>query len=183
MPESSRASKLDHWSTAAAGSSASQRRSNDAEAVIIDDTISHSARQPAAGPSSRAEDKSGKPEKEKRIPQCFTSQELCNSWTKNCSGHGECVNKYLKDDKTACFSCQCKATIATRTGEADSRGEKTVHWGGNKCQKEDISVQFWLIAGFTVTIVGAVTFAIGLLYSVGEETLPGVIGAGVSRTK
>lgn len=51
------------------------------------------------------------------------------------------------------------------------------------CQKEDVSVQFWLIAGFTVTIVGAVTFAIGLLFSVGEEQLPGVIGAGVSRSK
>jgi len=51
------------------------------------------------------------------------------------------------------------------------------------CQKEDISTQFWLIAGFTITIIGAVTFAIGLLFSVGEEKLPGVIGAGVSRSK
>jgi 1,4-dihydroxy-2-naphthoate octaprenyltransferase len=51
------------------------------------------------------------------------------------------------------------------------------------CQKEDISVQFWLIAGFTIMIVGVTAFAIGLLYSVGEETLPGVIGAGVSRSK
>lgn len=64
-----------------------------------------------------------------------------------------------------------------------AKGRKTIHWGGNMCQKEDISVPFWLIVGFTVTIIGAITFAIGLLFSVGEEKLPGVIGAGVSRSK
>ncbi len=42
---------------------------------------------------------------------------------------------------------------------------------------------FWLIVGFTVTIIGAISFAIGLLFSVGEERLPGVIGAGVSKSK
>jgi hypothetical protein len=40
-----------------------------------------------------------------------------------------------------------------------------------------------MLAGFTITIVGAVSFAISMLFSVGEETLPGVIGAGVSRSK
>ena len=49
------------------------------------------------------------------------------------------------------------------------------------CQKEDVSVQFWLIAGSTIALVGAVTFAIGLLFSVGEEKMPGVLGAGVVR--
>jgi 1,4-dihydroxy-2-naphthoate octaprenyltransferase len=49
------------------------------------------------------------------------------------------------------------------------------------CQKKDVSVPFWLLAGFTIGIIGVVTFAIGLLYSIGEEKLPGVIGAGVSR--
>jgi hypothetical protein len=77
----------------------------------------------------------------------------------------------------------CKASIVEHPSSGPTQGRKTVHWGGNMCQKEDISVQFWLIAGFTVMIVGVVTFAIGLLYSVGEETLPGVIGAGVSRSK
>jgi len=178
MPESSRSSKLNHWSSAAAGSNA-QRRANDAETVITDDTITKSTKRPAAAaPSSRADTKRSKP-----VPQCFLTEESCNKATKNCSGHGDCANKYLPTDKTACFSCKCKASAEHRKDGKGNTYDRTVHWGGNICQKEDISVEFWLITLFTVTIIGAVTFAIGLLYSVGEETLPGVIGAGVSRTK
>jgi hypothetical protein len=105
------------------------------------------------------------------------------SRTANCSGHGECVNKYGAGSSTSCYACACQASVVKPADEERNRGEKTVHWGGNMCQKEDISVPFWLITGFTVTIVGAVTFAIGMLFSVGEEKLPGVIGAGVSRSK
>lgn len=178
IPESSRSSKLNHWSNAAAGSSTPQRRSNDAETVIADDTIKSTKRPAAAAPSSRADTK-----RPKLIPQCFLTEESCNKATKNCSGHGDCSNKYLSTDKTACFSCKCKVSIEHRKDSKGNTYDRTVHWGGNTCQKEDISVEFWLITLFTVTIIGAVTFAIGLLYSVGEETLPGVIGAGVSRTK
>lgn len=60
---------------------------------------------------------------------------------------------------------------------------KTVQWGGPACQKKDVSIPFWLLAGFTVLLVGVVTWAIGLLYSVGSEELPSVIGAGVSGGK
>lgn len=178
LPESTRASKHAHWSTLAAGTSQPNlRRSNDAETVIVDDTISLPTKSPLA-PLSRASTK-------KAIPQCFKTEEGCKEATGNCSDHGSCIDKYGAgpDDKNKCFVCVCKATIVHKKGDAGARGEKTISWGGNKCQKEDISVQFWLIAGFTVTIVGAVGFAIGLLYSVGEEKLPGVIGAGVSRTK
>jgi len=103
--------------------------------------------------------------------------------TGNCSSHGECANKYGADDKLSCFVCSCKATVIKPGEGPEQKGRQTQHWGGNMCQKEDISTQFWLIAGFTITIIGAVTFAIGLLFSVGEEKLPGVIGAGVSRSK
>jgi hypothetical protein len=108
--------------------------------------------------------------------------------TNSCSGHGECANKFggnstSSTSAASCFACVCKATVVERGEGALTKGRLTTHWGGNMCQKEDISVEFWLIAGFTVTIVGAVTFAIGLLFSVGEEKLPGVIGAGVSRSK
>jgi hypothetical protein len=111
--------------------------------------------------------------------------------TDSCSGHGECVDKYgssrgnSSTSAASCFVCLCKAT-AVEHGDgsgAQSKGRKTIQWGGNKCQKRDVSVPFWLITGFTVAIVGAVTFAIGMLYSVGQEPLPGVIGAGVSRSK
>jgi len=178
MPESSRSSKLDHWSRAAGGSSQNQaqlyRRSSSAETVITDGTLTAPTRSPL-GASIPSRQNTRKP---KAIPQCFASFDRCMSQTANCTGHGECRNRYLDSDATACFSCACGATKDT-----GSKGDKTIHWGGNMCQKQDISVPFWLITGFTVTIVSAITFSIGLLYIVGEEQLPGVIGAGVSRTK
>jgi hypothetical protein len=117
--------------------------------------------------------------------------------TNSCSDHGKCVDKYAlpgggnssSDASTSatagssCFVCVCQASVVEPGEGANKKGRKTVHWGGNMCQKEDVSVPFWLIAGFTVTMIGAVSFAIGLLFGVGEEKLPGVIGAGVSRSK
>jgi hypothetical protein len=134
----------------------------------------------------------------KSIPQCFATLSACMAQTNSCSGHGECVNKYAVgggNSSTAagggaapaasCFVCACKASVVEGgdSSAARTQGRRTVHWGGNMCQKEDVSVQFWLFAGFTVAAVGAVSFAIGLLFGVGEEPLPGVIGAGVSRSK
>ncbi|KAK5651637.1 hypothetical protein OQA88_11812 [Cercophora sp. LCS_1] len=177
LPETTRTSKNAHWSTLAAGSSQPNlRRSNDAETVIIDDTL---PTKPPTSANTRASVKNPP------IPQCFQTQKGCEEATTNCTGHGSCIDKYgaTGPDDKKCFVCACKATIVHKKGDAGAKGEKTIHWGGNKCQKEDIAVQFWLLAGFTITIVGAVGFAIGLLYSVGEEKLPGVIGAGVSRSK
>ncbi|KAK4041844.1 hypothetical protein C8A01DRAFT_34095 [Parachaetomium inaequale] len=189
LPESSRSSKLNHWSAAAAGAAADLRRRRDAEMVISDqDNTTPKATPPAKKPAASSGSGSAA-HRAKPIPQCFPSLKSCMADTNSCSGHGECVNKYgggggnSSDSASApassCFACVCKATVVS----PPEKGRKTKHWGGNMCQKEDISVQFWLIAGFTVTIVGAVTFAIYLLFGVGEETLPGVIGAGVSRSK
>ncbi|KAK5632674.1 hypothetical protein RRF57_008388 [Xylaria bambusicola] len=114
------------------------------------------------------------------VPNCFTSQSACENATNSCFGHGECVNRWGKDntDKT-CFFCHCGTTVDT-----DSKGKKHVyHWGGGMCQKRDISTPFWLFAGVTIALVATIAFSIGLLFSVGEEKLPGVIGAGVSRSK
>ncbi|KAL2262068.1 hypothetical protein VTK26DRAFT_2595 [Humicola hyalothermophila] len=187
LPESSRSSKHNDWSAAAAlvsGPSDLRRRREAAEAVISDandDTTVAAGLNAAAASSKRA----------KSIPQCFTSLSSCKNQTNECSGHGECVNKFAignataaaAGDSPACFVCVCKASIVERGEGGRTKGRKTVQWGGNMCQKEDVSVQFWLIVGFTVAVVGAVTFAIGLLFNVGEEPLPGVIGAGVSRSK
>ena len=57
---------------------------------------------------------------------------------------------------------------------------KTTQWGGPACQKKDVSVPFFLLAGFTIAILATVTWAVGLLFSVGQEKLPSVIGAGVA---
>ncbi|CAK7229989.1 hypothetical protein SBRCBS47491_007435 [Sporothrix bragantina] len=126
------------------------------------------------------------------IPGCFQSFNSCVTATNNCSEHGTCIDKYAANnggiagsikegEAVACFVCHCYKTL--NRPEDSKGGLSTTQWAGNMCQKKDVSVPFWLITGFTVAIVGAVSFSIGLLFSVGEEKLPGVIGAGVSRTK
>ncbi|KAI1374253.1 hypothetical protein F4677DRAFT_426584 [Hypoxylon crocopeplum] len=115
------------------------------------------------------------------LPSCFTSHNACVSATGSCSGHGQCVDKWasIGSDDNSCFYCRCMLT-----NETDADGRTGVyHWGGSACHKRDISTPFWLFAGVTITLVATVAFSIGLLFSVGEEKLPGVIGAGVSRSK
>lgn len=115
------------------------------------------------------------------IPASFLSRNACETTTGNCTGHGNCFNRYSADSKTASWYCRCHVT-----NETDHRVEghwMLYHWGGNACQKIDVSTPFWLFVGFTVVLVGLVGGSIALLFSVGEEKLPGVIGAGVSRGK
>lgn len=114
------------------------------------------------------------------LPACFESRNACASATDSCSGHGQCVNRWggSNTEKT-CFFCHCMTT-----NETDASGRVGVyHWGGGACHKRDVSTPFWLFVGVSIALVATVAFAIGLLFSVGEEKLPGVIGAGVSRSK
>ncbi|KAF4592402.1 arsenate reductase [Ophiocordyceps camponoti-floridani] len=114
-----------------------------------------------------------------RIPSCFNSEESCVTATKNCSGHGGCIDKYSNGDGSsggeACFACHCLST------RSDS-GSLT-HWAGPSCAKKDISVAFWLFAGVTLALVFILWLAVSMLFNVGQEKLPGVIGAGVSRAR
>ena len=116
------------------------------------------------------------------LPACFPSLSACESMTRNCSGHGSCSKKYTDANAPTdsryknCFACQCSAT----TKESGSGGVTTTYWAGPACQKKDVSVQFWLIALFSVAMVGLVSFAVGQVWSMGDEELPSVIGAGVS---
>lgn len=114
------------------------------------------------------------------IPSCFASQNACETTTSSCSGHGVCADRWAgAGSDRACFACRCGKTV-----EEDSEGRRLVYdWGGATCQKLDISAPFWLLAGVSLTLVATIAFCIGLLFSVGEEKLPGVIGAGVSRSK
>ncbi|KAK3948982.1 hypothetical protein QBC32DRAFT_45143 [Pseudoneurospora amorphoporcata] len=185
MPESSRSSKLNQWSVkAATGSSSDLRRRFNSETVIVDDSVrgANGAAAPTQPPVSRPTKSPLQTAAKKVIPQCFTSQKSCEDQTNTCSGHGKCVNKWGDKNGTSkvsgasCFVCKCLATT-----DGDKKSRKMKHWGGNMCQKEDISMQFWLIAGSTIALVGAIAFAIGLLFDVGEEKMPGVLGAGVVR--
>lgn len=114
------------------------------------------------------------------VPSCFASQNACETATSSCSGHGVCADKWAgAGSDRSCFACRCGKTV-----EEDSQGRRLVYdWGGATCSKLDISAPFWLLAGVSITLVATIAFCIGLLFSVGEEKLPGVIGAGVSRSK
>lgn len=113
------------------------------------------------------------------LPACFRSQEECEKTTRNCTGHGKCRKLYHdRDTKQGgdCYSCQCSATKEDR---GDGKVKTTV-WGGPACQKQDVSIAFWLIALFTVGLIFVVSFAVGSVLTMGSEELPSVIGAGVS---
>lgn len=112
------------------------------------------------------------------LPACFSSQETCESSTNSCSGRGACIKKYTDRDNNnkACYTCQCKAQV--RTNKDGST--KTTYYGGPACQKKDVVMPFWLFAGFGIVMAFLLSYGIGMLYSMGNEDLPSVIGAGVS---
>ncbi|EXJ57004.1 hypothetical protein A1O7_07348 [Cladophialophora yegresii CBS 114405] len=106
------------------------------------------------------------------IPQCFTSQSQCENVTNTCSGHGACYKAHAN-----CFKCRCGTTVVRVNADGT---KKTVQWGGNACQKKDVSVPFILFASFGVVMTALVVGAIGMLWSMGSQELPSVIGAGVA---
>jgi hypothetical protein len=120
------------------------------------------------------------------LPACFETLDACNKQTHGCSGHGNCtlVRKAKAGSDTKindCYGCKCKAT-SVHVGEDKGMEShfKTTYWGGPACQKKDVSVPFWLFVGAGVILAGLVSASIGMLYSMGSEELPSVIGAGVS---
>ncbi|PGH02979.1 hypothetical protein AJ80_08770 [Polytolypa hystricis UAMH7299] len=116
------------------------------------------------------------------MPVCHASNSSCTEATNNCSGHGSCYRKYGSKEGGAgeCYACKCSRTVV-RTN--DDGTVKTVQWGGPACQKADISTPFFMIASFTILLVMAVTWGISLLFSIGQEDLPSVLGAGVASTR
>lgn len=110
----------------------------------------------------------------RRFPSCFTSLSACNNATNSCSGHGTC--KPSGSSKT-CFQCKCTRTTI-RTNKDGSK--KTNLWAGAACQKKDISTEFTLFAVFGVTMGMLIMGVIGMMYSMGAQELPSVIGAGVA---
>ncbi|TLS29250.1 hypothetical protein PpBr36_00020 [Pyricularia pennisetigena] len=183
VPESSRTAGLKEWTSA---TNHLDRRQ--AEAVITDHRANgHSAK--ATGHKKQAvSSSSASTAALRKIPNCFASASACMNATDSCSGHGACHDRFSADDskpetsadgKTlVCFQCVCAPTI----NNDDKGGQSRTFWGGNTCAKQDVSTQFWLIAGMTVALIGLVSLSVGMLFSVGEEKLPGVIGAGVSKS-
>lgn len=115
------------------------------------------------------------------IPTCFASQSSCERGTNNCTGHGTCIRKWGNTDqegkKNECYGCMCSIPDVIKHKDG---GQKTTQFGGAACHKKDVVMPFWLLAGTTVFLVLIVAWGIGLLYTMGSEELPSVIGAGVS---
>ncbi|KAF2403718.1 hypothetical protein EJ06DRAFT_289864 [Trichodelitschia bisporula] len=113
------------------------------------------------------------------VPTCFASLSACKSGTNNCTGHGECLLKYKGSGSASgdCYGCLCTIPEVRKNKDGS---KKTTRFGGAACQKKDIVMPFWLLAGTSIFIVSIVSWGIGLLYSMGNEDLPSVIGAGVS---
>lgn len=133
----------------------------------MSDVVSSSSSSAPSGPQPTSTPIRGLP------PLCYNTLESCNTSTQNCSGHGACARKFgpaKGESGASCFACKCYSPDKTRKG----------HWGGAACQKQDISAQFWIIAGFSALLIGIVSYAIGMMFSIGSEKLPGVIGAGVA---
>jgi hypothetical protein len=114
------------------------------------------------------------------LPGCFSSMAACQSMTRNCTGHGSCTLSHTDRDAGGlggkCFSCSCKADVRKNPDGTI----KTTRWGGPACQKKDIVMPFWLLSSFAVFMAFLVSWGIGLLYTMGSQELPSVIGAGVS---
>lgn len=116
------------------------------------------------------------------LPVCHVSESLCVSATLNCSGHGKCFRKYIDRESangtaTDCWACNCGSTVRRMN---DDGSKKTTQWGGPACQKKDVSAPFFLLAGFAIAMLATLSWGIGMLYSIGQEDLPSVIGAGVA---
>ncbi|CRK09409.1 hypothetical protein BN1708_002147, partial [Verticillium longisporum] len=172
LPETSRVSSLNAWSS----KPQSLRRRQVTEEVMTE------ADEPAPTTAATEVEAADVPlasfVRGRDLPSCFASADSCQNSTGNCSGHGKCVNKYAREDGSdagTCFYCQCESSRP--------KNGSVTHWAGATCSKVDVSAPFWLFTGFTILMVGILTFSIGLLYSIGEEKLPGVIGAGVSKSK
>lgn len=116
------------------------------------------------------------------LKTCYESQSKCVASTNGCTGHGQCVNRNGGDKARGfdCWHCACKAETITHDGKGMETSQKTIYWGGPACQKKDVSVPFWLLTGTGVLLAFLISSGIGLLYSMGSEELPSVIGAGVS---
>lgn len=115
-------------------------------------------------------------------PVCYASNSSCAEATDNCSGHGYCYLKYTSGGEAPtgnCFACRCQETVVRKK---DGTTQK-IQWGGPACQKKDISSPFFLIAGVSVFAVIMISSAVGMLFSMGQQDLPSVIGAGVGGSK
>mmetsp|Transcript_4376 Transcript_4376/g.4815 ORF Transcript_4376/g.4815 Transcript_4376/m.4815 type:complete len:418 (+) Transcript_4376:1570-2823(+) len=102
---------------------------------------------------------------------CFSSEDACKVGTSSCNSHGKCTKI-----KSGCWSCACAATL-------DESKTKSTNWSGYDCSKKDVSSEANLLLWTGLTLLILFIGGIKLLYSVGNESLPGVLGAATASKK
>jgi len=116
------------------------------------------------------------------LPYRYATLAGCQRATGNCTGHGHCRVVYSEagsnDRRNDYYGCVCDIPDVDRNKDGSVR--KTTRFGGAACQKVDVSVPFWILLSTTVFLILVVTMGVGMLYSMGGEELPSVIGAGVT---
>jgi len=144
----------------------------------------------SSGPESKVKNSSPKSQSQPQvqpfakhitIPSRYRTIDACEKTTRNCTGHGECksLGRDAATDSTY-YGCVCNKPEIRKNKDGS---KKTTNFGGAACQKKDIVSPFWLLAGTTIFLIAIVSGGIGMLYSIGSEELPSVIGAGVSAPR
>ncbi|KAF9438386.1 hypothetical protein BGZ76_008297 [Entomortierella beljakovae] len=88
---------------------------------------------------------------------CFTTEADCLNVTNSCSSHGTCILSTAAN----CFHCKCSKV-------------NTTQYGGNSCDKIDISIQFHLFFWLGLALISMVALSIGMIVSMGSTTQGGV---------
>lgn len=93
----------------------------------------------------------------------YSSAEICENVTDSCSGHGACHKL-----ANGLYACSCKKTY-------DADKKKTTYWGGNACQKKDVSVETQMFLWTAIGILFAIYAGVKLMFSIGSDPLPGIL--------
>ncbi|KDN38729.1 hypothetical protein RSAG8_09279, partial [Rhizoctonia solani AG-8 WAC10335] len=103
------------------------------------------------------------------IYSCFKSAETCANTTSACSGRGSCIP--VSRAGRTCYTCKCEPSRS-------QDGMTTTHWAGQQCERKDVSSAFVLLVGTVFGVLVVAFGSISLLYSVGDEKLPGTLTGG-----
>ncbi|CUA74515.1 hypothetical protein RSOLAG22IIIB_11275 [Rhizoctonia solani] len=103
------------------------------------------------------------------IYSCFQSAETCGNATSACSGRGSCIP--VSRAGRTCYTCKCEPSRS-------QDGMTTTYWAGQQCERKDVSSAFVLLVGTVFGVIVVVFGSVALLYSVGDEKLPGTLTGG-----
>ncbi|KAF9346863.1 hypothetical protein BGX34_003558 [Mortierella sp. NVP85] len=88
---------------------------------------------------------------------CFATEADCQANTNGCNEHGTCVLSQAAN----CYHCKCSKI-------------NTTQYGGPKCDKIDVSVQFHLFFWLGLGLLLLVATAVGLIIQMGSQSQGGI---------